>query len=65
MNLKPPLTFTMRVTRQFLEELDALRINEADLPCRSEMLRRLVDRGFVDKYVEASPQPQGKTHDVI
>jgi|HubBroStandDraft_5_1064220.scaffolds.fasta_scaffold418292_1 hypothetical protein len=35
----------MRVSAEFLRDLDALRKAEDDLPSRTEMIRRLVERG--------------------
>lgn len=47
--MKPPPSgrterFEMRVSDKMIEQLDCLRRLESDMPTRSEMLRRLVDR---------------------
>lgn len=36
-------------TDQFFEQIDELRKREPDLPNRSEMIRRLVDRAYSDR----------------
>ena len=38
--------FPMRVDDEFLRMLDDLRRNEADVPPRSQMVKRLVDRAY-------------------
>ena len=38
--------FQMRVSEDFNPKVDALRKAEKDLPSRSEMVKRLVDRAY-------------------
>lgn len=42
--MRKQVPFNMRVDDAFLRDLDELRRREPDLPSRSEMLRRLVER---------------------
>ena len=46
----------MRVAPSYLKRLDALRRAEDDLPSRSEMVRRLIDRTFGRRGVDVDGQ---------
>jgi len=50
-------TFRMRVTPQWLAEIDAWRRREPDLPPRAEAVRRLVMRGLSDRGAEQRNDP--------
>ena len=45
-------TFKMRVDEAWLSALDALRKNEADMPSRAAMVRRLVMRALTSNRKE-------------
>lgn len=41
--------FQMRVSPEFLAEIDGWRRHQADIPARAEAIRRLVERGMLLK----------------
>ena len=46
MRTDPDKFFQMRISQQFLKDVDELRKREEDLPTRAELIRRLVDRAM-------------------
>jgi hypothetical protein len=49
MRTDPGKFFQMRISKQFLDNVDELRKKEVDLPTRAELIRRLVARELEQK----------------
>lgn len=49
MRTDPDKFFQMRISKQFIMDVDELRKMEDDLPTRAELLRRLVERALKHK----------------
>lgn len=46
MRTDPDKFFQMRISKQFIMDVDELRKREEDLPTRAELIRRLVERAM-------------------